>query len=530
MDSEKSALLSCEQNAPGPSQPQRLRNPIFDRLQTAGGRKTRCSSFSDLEIRGQKQIPHYGATTPPLEPGPRSHYIRRDSTNLINSLLYQQQQGFDCSDAVVTERSTSTVVAGWNVSNLIQGIGILGLPFACVCAGWISIVVIILVAAICSFTSQLIGKCLYERVDKIDPSLGCQYLQEDDIPIIRTRATYACIAADVWPRFGRKLVSCVVLLELFGATVMYMILLGTSIKPLLDYATGRSLTFAVYTAAIGYALLPFVLVPRMRIIAWFSVFAFIGLFLAIVLILVYTAMSASHSKISWSNLPPPNAQTVPVAIGIIVFSYCAHPVLPGIEGSMKRPESYNLMINVSFCMAAVAKIVVGLLPAMLFGADTKQVVVDNMTANPRLALALNFVVALNVFFSMPLILYVIGEQLDAALLPQMRQEWFDPRKGGKLYPAWLLFNRIVLLSMALLVAIGVPHFALIMGLVGSITGSCLCFIMPAYFHLKLNYTQLSLWQKLVRLLVIIFGCITLVFGVIFSSIRLRQVLVYGESD
>ncbi|VEL22608.1 unnamed protein product [Protopolystoma xenopodis] len=66
------------------------------------------------------------------------------------------------------ERSSSVWVAGWNVTNLIQGIGILGVPYACVGAGWMSIPVIIAVAMICCFTGRLLAECLYQPIGEID--------------------------------------------------------------------------------------------------------------------------------------------------------------------------------------------------------------------------------------------------------------------------------------------------------------------------------------------------------------------------
>ncbi|CAL8084748.1 unnamed protein product [Calicophoron daubneyi] len=69
----------------------------------------------------------------------------------------QSREQFDNASRV-----SPTWVAGWNVLNIIQGVGILGVPYACAHAGWISVPVILLVALICCFTGRLIGECLYE--------------------------------------------------------------------------------------------------------------------------------------------------------------------------------------------------------------------------------------------------------------------------------------------------------------------------------------------------------------------------------
>ena len=60
-----------------------------------------------------------------------------------------------------------------------------------------------------------------------------------------------------------------------------------------------------------------------------------------------------------TNIPPFDIQTFPVGFGIIVFSYTAHAVFPSIEGSMKKPDHFNSMMNASFAIAAVVKACLG---------------------------------------------------------------------------------------------------------------------------------------------------------------------------
>lgn len=71
--------------------------------------------------------------------------------------------------------------------------------------------------------------------------------------------------------------------------------------------------------------------------------------------------------------------------------------------------------------------------------------------------------------------------------------------------------RLIYVMLTLLMAVCVPHFDLLMGLTGSLTGALLSFIFPCIFHiyikrLKLNYYEvwylhdnLTLSYRLVRL-------------------------------
>ncbi|VDN15225.1 unnamed protein product [Dibothriocephalus latus] len=57
-------------------------------------------------------------------------------------------------------------MAAWNVFNLILGVGIMGLPYACAGAGWYSIPMIIVIGAVCCYAGQLVGECLYSHRPK----------------------------------------------------------------------------------------------------------------------------------------------------------------------------------------------------------------------------------------------------------------------------------------------------------------------------------------------------------------------------
>lgn len=58
------------------------------------------------------------------------------------------------------------------------------------------------------------------------------------------------------------------------------------------------------------------------------------------------------------------------------------------------------------------------------------------------------------------------------------------------YRVWAVGLRVSLVMVTLLFAISIPHFALLMGLIGSFTGIMLSFIWPCYFHMKLHWNDM----------------------------------------
>ncbi|PFX17200.1 Vesicular inhibitory amino acid transporter [Stylophora pistillata] len=62
-----------------------------------------------------------------------------------------------------SSKNTSALQAAWNVLNLIQGTGTLGVPFAVMQGGYMSLVAIALISIITNYTGKLIIECLYEK-------------------------------------------------------------------------------------------------------------------------------------------------------------------------------------------------------------------------------------------------------------------------------------------------------------------------------------------------------------------------------
>ncbi|VEL15705.1 unnamed protein product [Protopolystoma xenopodis] len=148
--------------------------------------------------------------------------------------------------------------------------------------------------------------------------------------LLRTRSTYSCIAAAVWPRGGRPLVSLVVITELFGALVLYLILLGQSAASLLSHLPGLAeWPPVVWTLIVCYVQLPLLMWPRMKVVAWFTVVAVFGLLISLVCVVVCCMMALPGGEVRWSNLPQPEPTKLPVSLGrgcraLLTSTTCQH--------------------------------------------------------------------------------------------------------------------------------------------------------------------------------------------------------------
>ncbi|EDO29006.1 predicted protein [Nematostella vectensis] len=367
------------------------------------------------------------------------------------------------------DRRASALMAGWNVTSMIQGTGTLGIPYSVRMGGWAGITTILILAWVCCFTGKLLIECLYSE----SKSTG---------KIKRVYTNYPELGGAVWPKFGNHLVSVIQVCEMFGGTIMYIVLLATLVTDL--FTTCTPLRQQHWAVICTYIALPLAFVRRVSVIAWASMISVFAFTCALTTIIIYTITQYHHMSIQ--NIPAFDFTKFPVGFGIIVFSYTAHAVFPGVEASMRNPRMYPRMMNVAFVVAAIVKTSLGLLTVMVFGTTTQQAVTVNIKNSTVVNYLSNGFVIINVLFSFPINLFVITETLDSKFL-----RFFPHMDRSSEYNwAWQGLTRTLVLTLALVLVLIVPHFALFVGFVGSFTGTCLCFVLPCYFNIKLKWQSL----------------------------------------
>lgn len=399
------------------------------------------------------------------------------------------------------DRRASAWLAGWNVTNLIQGTGILGVPYAVMMGGWTAVAIIAIVAAICCYTGKLLVECLYVE------SKGTGQIK-------RVYINYPEVGEAAWPGWGNRIVSVVQVCEMYGGIIMYIVLLATVFSYILNQLT--PLDIYQWAVVCAYVALPGIFITRVSVIAWISMISVFALLSGIFTIIIYCI--TEYRDMALSNIPPFDPEKFPIGFGVIVFSYCAHAVFPGVEGSMREPKQFPMMMNSAFSLAAVVKVLLGLLAVLRFGNATEQVITINMSISPIFNIVATVLVVTNVFLAFPLCMFVVLETWDAKVLP------YFPHlsEEGNYHWFWMLLTRVMLLTFALFLAVIVPHFGLLMGFVGSFTGTCLSFVFPCVFHLTLKWKKTPWHSIILKIAVILFGLVCGACGLFFSGRELAK--------
>lgn len=130
------------------------------------------------------------------------------------SSIASSESSFACEGEGRSDVKIDEYQAAWNVTNAIQGMFIVSLPYAVRRGGYWAIIAMVGIAHICCYTGKCLVKCLYEP----DPQTG---------QLVRVRDSYVAIAkVCLGPKTGARLVNVAQMIELLMTCILYVVVCG----------------------------------------------------------------------------------------------------------------------------------------------------------------------------------------------------------------------------------------------------------------------------------------------------------------
>lgn len=382
----------------------------------------------------------------------------------------------------------------------LQGIFVLGLPYALLHSGYSGLLLIILAAGLCCYTGKILIACLYE--------------ENEDGQLLRVRDTYEDIAnaccRKLSPRLGGTVVNVTQVMELIMTCVLYLVVSGNLLSHSFPYVPMTEKTWCVI---VFVTLLPCVFIKTLKTVSKLSQLCSLAHFITILVVMTYCLTQIRHW--SWATFRLSiEFEDFLVSVGVIIFSYTSQIFLPALEGNMENPGEFRCMLNWTHFFACVLKTTFALTAFLTWGEETKEVITDNLP--PFLQTLVNLCLLTKAILSYPLPFFAATEIVCACVSRRNRYNYVSP--------LFTLGVRSSFLLVTLLMAVFVPHFALLMGLTGSVTGAAMTFLLPSLFHLKLKWKKLSLFETCADISVFILGLLCSLAGIVCSITGLLEVL------
>ncbi|XP_050805745.1 vesicular inhibitory amino acid transporter-like [Gopherus flavomarginatus] len=394
----------------------------------------------------------------------------------------------------------TTWEAGWNVTNAIQGIFVLGLPYALLHSGYSGLFLIILAAVFCCYTGKILIACLYE--------------ENEDGHIIRMRDTYEDIANACckkrFPKLGGIVVNVIQVMELIMTCILYLVVSGNLLSHSFPYLRVTEKTWSVIAFV---TLLPCVFIKTLSIVSKLSLLCSLVHFIIIFIVMSY-CLTQIHQW-SWTRFRLSiEFEDFLVSVGVIIFSYTSQIFLPTLEGNMKNPKEFSCMLNWTHFFACLFKTAFALTALLTWGEETKEVITDNLPSSLKTLVNLCFLA--KALLSYPLPFFAVTEILHTCISSSNHSDYRAP--------LFIVVLRGLALLFTLLMALFIPHFALLMGLTGSVTGAAMTFLLPSLFHLKLKWGKLVFLEKCAAISLFIVGFLCSLAGIACSIKGLIEAL------
>ncbi|KAI9704691.1 MAG: hypothetical protein M1820_005439 [Bogoriella megaspora] len=394
------------------------------------------------------------------------------------------------------EGKTVNVVVGqstlpqtiFNSVNVLVGVGMLALPLAFMYSGWLIGMIFFLFATITtSYTAKLLAKCL-----DVDNSL----------------ITFADIGYVAFGSKARIAISLLFTLELIAACVALVVLFADSLDALIP-----GLSVLQWKIICGVILIPLSFLP-LRLLSFTSILGILCCF-GIVLIVFIDGFIKPHQPGSLREpattyLFPARWGTLPLSFGLMMSPWGGHGVFPNIYRDMRHPQKYTKNVNITYVFSYLIDISLAVAGLLMFGDSVRDEVTSNILLTSGYPKALSVFIVLCIAVipitkvplnSRPIISTLeILLGLDARVLSVSTQA----THGLSNFSRGLLkvVIRVTTNVIFVLLAILVPSFDRIMGIMGSVACFTICIILPLAFHLKLFGSEMrrSRWWGEVALI------------------------------
>uniref|UniRef100_A0A1A7WAG6 Solute carrier family 38, member 6 n=1 Tax=Iconisemion striatum TaxID=60296 RepID=A0A1A7WAG6_9TELE len=196
------------------------------------------------------------------------------------------------------------------------------------------------------------------------------------------------------------------------------------------------------------------------------------------------------------------------AIPTMAFSFLCHTAILPIYCELQRPSKSKMqnVSNIGIGLSFLLYFISALFGYLTFYGHVKSELLlgyDSYLLGDIMVMSVRVAILLSVLLTVPLIHFPARKAVILLLF------------GGRSF-CWRIhiISTLIILSVVLMLAIFVPDIRNVFGIVGSTTSTCLLFIFPGIFYLKISSSSLKSVDSVGAFLLVIFG---VMMGVISLS-------------
>ncbi|XP_029316028.1 putative sodium-coupled neutral amino acid transporter 6 [Cottoperca gobio] len=413
----------------------------------------------------------------------------------------------------IKAKGASFAISVFNLMNAIMGSGILGLAYAMANTGIVGFsLLLVLVSSLAAYSIHLLLKLCDQTGINSYEDLGERALQKP----------------------GKVLVGIAIIIQNIGAMSSYLFILKSELPAAIDsllspgstghawYEDGRLLLIIITLCIV----LPLSMSPKIGFLGYTSGVALFFMLYFVIVVVVKKWSIACPLPHNVTTLSGPfqisnssDSECTPklfvissksgFAIPTMAFSFLCHTTILPIYCELDRPTKAKMqnITNVVISLSFLLYLISALFGYLTFYAHVDSELLlgyDRYLPKDIMVMVVRLTILLSVLLTVPLIHFPARKAVILILF------------GGRPF-SWLIhiIATLIILGVVLLLALFVPDIRNVFGVVGSTTSTCLLFIFPGIFYLKINTGPLRSFDSIGAVLLVIFGFI---MGIISFSI------------
>jgi len=397
----------------------------------------------------------------------------------------------------------------------MNGMGVIALPFATYLGGAITFLLVFVCAFVSWASACLITCSLYDGSHAAefpgdDRELRLKAWESEKEAAtrwFRARNSYADNGETAFGNFGRRFVLLIQVASLTLVAALFCTLSGDTMYALVQHIVKDDesaenwlghLTVRAWTGIFVIMVVPASCLSSLKSLSWLSGFGVLVHFLLQATMFIQAVESTRQGgegflrKRFTEDLTLVNWSSVPCALGIVIFSFSCHTLMPGVEDSLKSSERYKFprIAAMAFGSSAALKTMFMLSTWVAWGpATTDNALYPNgkQEISPAwISAAASVSVICCTMATVPVLLFVLLRTIflnfDRTSTPALRSCFgsaFSFRQAVR-------FAAIAVIAS---VAVGLPQIKIIMAFCGSVMSGLTVFVMPTMFYARIRFKE-----------------------------------------
>ena len=318
--------------------------------------------------------------------------------------------------------------------------------------------------------------------------------------------TFGDVGFHCYGRPGALLVDSLLILTQMGFCSGYFIFISESLEALI----GLNADVWVLVAYPSIVVLSWL--RSLKRLAPISFVGMIAVGTALVTVVIFAFLNMKEHRVKHDNML---LGTMPVAFGIVVAAFEGVGLVIPTMTSMRDSARYPELLRQAMYVIISAYCAVATVGYMSFGRETESIVTLNLPQHSWFVSLVELSMCFAILFTYPIQLHPVIEIAE-------RSDFFARfEREGSFVPQKVL--RSLLVSITAIVAVIVPNFALLIGLIGSAGSAAISFVLPGLFHLKVHKGNLTIRERLVDYAIILFGLVGGLVGTVQTISSMTKV-------